>query len=196
MNFKTEDPTAVTVLSVDLKQIMPLYDGGDGISIEYNGHGRYEVSADESICRRSDISSMNVSNSIAPGQVLSSLKQENGLVSYGTMPILSSYVEGLSDYVEQALSNVNVPLSTVYGEWHVNPPKAKDGSQLCVELSTTYESGTEKHWARLTANGGAAADFVPLHDPYCYAAFDENEAIYKTAISRKQDCFIIGHSIN
>ena len=171
--------------------------GANGIDVQYdNDRGKYCISADRTVCHLSDIEALDVGNSIAPGQILSSLKQENGLVSYGTAPILSSYVEGLSDYVEQALSNISVPLSTVYGEWHVNPPEAKDGSQLCVELSTTYESGTEKLWARLTANGEAATDFMQLHDPYCYAAFDENEAIYKTAVSRKQDCFIIGHNIN
>ena len=176
---------------------MTLYYGANGIDVQYDSdRGKYCISADSTVCHLSDIEALDVGNSIVPGQILSSLKQENGLVSYGTAPILSSYVEGLSDYVDYALSNISVPLSTVYGEWHVNPPEAKDSSQLCVELSTTYESGTEKLWARLTANGEAATDFKELYDPYCYVGFDENEAIYKTAVSRKQDCFIIGHNIN
>jgi len=132
---------------------MPLYDGGDGISIEYDGHGRYEVSADESICRRSDISSINVSNSIVPGQILSSLKQENGLVSYETAPILSSYVEGLSDYVECALSNYNVPLSTIYGEWHIYPTDPTDPTIDELRLSTIIEAGVEKTWYAPFSNG-------------------------------------------
>jgi len=88
-------------------------------------------------------------------------------------------------------------LSTIYGEWHVNPPNTKSGDAIGVELSTTYGSGTSKLWARLIANGEAITEFKPLTDPYCYCRFDAiPEEIDETTISRKQDYYVIGHNIN
>ena len=58
--------------------------------------------------------------------ILSSLAQENGKISYSTMPILSSYVNGLSDYIGFALSTFNMPLSAIYTSWTTSPSSVND----------------------------------------------------------------------
>lgn len=72
LKFKTDTASEFTIVSVDLSEIMPLYNGNDGIDIEYSS-GKYQVSADSTICRRSDISSLNASNTLTTGYVLTSL---------------------------------------------------------------------------------------------------------------------------
>ena len=47
------------------------------------------------------------------------------------MPILSSYVNGLSDYVSYALSAFNLPLSANYTDWTTSP-SAVNGNDIRI----------------------------------------------------------------
>lgn len=192
--FKTQ--SGIEPVEICLPELMTLYRGIDGIDIQYDaGIGKFVVSADESICRRDDISSLNVDNTIKTGMILSSLKQENGIMSYGTAPILSSYVEGLSDYIDYALSNYNAPLSTIYGSWHIYPTDPTDPTIDELRLSTTTEAGIDKTWYAPFSNGQQLADFQELLDPY-YIKFPENGTIHETVAMRKADYYILGNHIN
>lgn len=104
LKFKTDVVGSYTVVSVDLAELMPLYAGNDGIDIRYQGR-MYQISADDTICRRSDISALDVNNSINKGYILTSLIQENGKIKYETTQLLSSHVGGLTNYVENAISS-------------------------------------------------------------------------------------------
>ena len=104
LKFKTDVAGSYTVVSVDLAELMPLYTGNDGIDIQYQD-SKYQVSADETICRRSDISALDVGNSIEEGYILTSLAQVDGKIEYKQTKLLSSHVEGLTDYVKNTIDN-------------------------------------------------------------------------------------------
>ena len=104
LKFKTDVAGSYTVVSVDLTELMPLYAGNDGIDIQYQDN-KYQVSADETICRRSDISALDVGNSIEEGYILTSLAQVDGKIEYKQTKLLSSHVGGLTDYVKNAIDN-------------------------------------------------------------------------------------------
>ena len=104
LRFKTDVVDSYTVVSVDLAKLMPLYAGNDGIDIQYKDN-KYQVSADETICRRSDISALDVGNSIEEGYILTSLAQVDGKIEYKQTKLLSSHVEGLTNYVKNAIDD-------------------------------------------------------------------------------------------
>ena len=192
--FKTE--SGIEPVEISLLELMTLYHGQNGIDIQYDSSiQKYVVSADSTVCRRTDISNIVVDNTIELGKILSSLKQENGVVSYGTAPILSSYVEGLPEYVDYALSNYNAPLSTVYGDWHIYQSDPSDPTVDELRLSTTTEAGIDKIWYAPFSNGQQLADFQELLDPY-YIKFPENGRIHETVTMRKADHYILGNHIN
>lgn len=104
LKFKTDIVGTFTEVSVDLMTIMPLYAGNDGIDIQYE-NGKYQVSADNTICRRNDISALDVENTIEDGNILTSLAQIDGKIRYKQTKLLSSHVGGLTNYVEDAIDN-------------------------------------------------------------------------------------------
>lgn len=102
LNFKTE--SGIEDVSVDLHELTPLYHGDDGIDIQYDS-GKYHVSADETICRRSDIYALDVGDSIKEGYILTSLAQVDGKIEYKQTKLLSSHVGGLTNYVKNAIDD-------------------------------------------------------------------------------------------
>ena len=134
LNFKTE--SGIEDVSVDLHALTPLYHGDDGIDIQYDS-GKYHVSADETICRRSDISALDVENSIEEGHILTSLSQVDGKIEYKQTKLLSSHVEGLTNYVKNAIDDseqdIRAFTSTLSGNSGVI-------SALCSTVDTKIKS--------------------------------------------------------
>lgn len=198
--FKTEDPTAQTIVSVDLKEIMPLYDGESGIDIKYNGHGRYVVSADSSIARQSTINELSVVNAIQPGMILSALSQENGKIAYSAMPILSSYVNGLSDYVSYALSAFNLPLSANYTDWTTFPSTVNGND---IQILDYIEDQQKMFVPCINSIPQGPAKEVSQDDPYTLF-WDESELTGQLiagigdnlTATRSAVKYILGHHID
>ena len=136
LRFKTDVAGSYTVVSVDLAELMPLYVGNNGIDIQYKD-SKYEVSANSSICRRDDISSIIVKNSITEGYILSSLTQNAGKIEYTQAKLLSSHVGGLTNYVENAIASseqdIRAFTSTLSGNSGVI-------SALCSTVDTQIKS--------------------------------------------------------
>ena len=136
LKFKTDVAGSYTVVSVDLAELMPLYAGNDGIDIQYQDN-KYQVSADETICRRSDIYALDVGNSIEEGYILTSLTQVDGKIDYKQTKLLSSHVGGLTNYVENAIDDseqdIRAFTSTLSGNSGVI-------SALCSTVDTQIKS--------------------------------------------------------
>lgn len=63
-------------------------------------HGHYTISADDTICRRDDISALDCTDRFEGhnNRIITELKQENGLISYATANLQTSNVIGLEGY--------------------------------------------------------------------------------------------------
>ena len=136
LKFKTDVAGSYTIVSVDLAKLMPLYAGNDGIDIQYQNN-KYQVSADETICRRSDISALDVENSIEEGYILTSLAQVDGKIEYKQTKLLSSHVEGLTNYVKNAIDDSEQDIRTFTSTLSGNSGVI---SALCSTVDTKIKS--------------------------------------------------------
>lgn len=95
--FKVEN--GIDEVSVSLSSITRLYGPGNGIDVQLD-HGHYTISADDTICRRDDISALDCTDRFEGhnNRIITELKQENGLISYATANLQTSNVIGLEGY--------------------------------------------------------------------------------------------------
>lgn len=95
--FKVEN--GIDEVSVSLSSITRLYGPGNGIDVQLD-RGQYIISADDTICRRDDISALDCIDRFGGynNRIITELKQENGLISYTTADLRTSNVGGLEDY--------------------------------------------------------------------------------------------------
>lgn len=63
-------------------------------------HGQYIISADDTICRKSNILSLDCTDRFEGhnNKIITELKQENGLISYAITDLRTSNVIGLEGY--------------------------------------------------------------------------------------------------
>lgn len=115
--FKTE--SGISPVSVDLNDIMPLYEGVDGIDISFVDN-KYHVAANNTIARLSTINALDAEFYPHRGHMLTAIHQTDGLISAEFDQMLSSDISGLEEYVNHAVSSYVIPLSTSY-DWNANP---------------------------------------------------------------------------
>lgn len=139
LNFKVGE-SSIKPISIDLMQIMPMYVGDDGIDIQYSD-GKWHVSADSELCRRSDISSISAQSDIPSGHILTSLSQSSGIINYGTEQLMSSDVSCLEEFVSSSIDSSQKDIRDF-----VSTLSGNDGliSALCNEISAVDQSVANK----------------------------------------------------
>lgn len=189
--FKTE--SGINAVSVDLNEIMPLYQGGDGIDIHFlDSH--YVVNADNTIARLSTITKLDAEYKGA-GKILTALYQTDGLISAEFATIMSNDVSCLEEYVNNAVSTYIIPLSTSYG-WNSDPLYY---NSTPIVIHETIDTNTGTMYATPYCNNIPLASEVPFTEEYqsvVWQIFNTGIQLTGLTATRKDDYYILGNNFN